>query len=41
MYIVHASVLWLFHNKMGMYWNMSKGGGSAQMQKVYDDANIT
>ena len=40
-YIVHASVLWHFYNKMGVYWNMSRGGCSAQMQKVFDDANIT
>ena len=43
-YIVHASVLWHFHNKIGVYWNMSRGGGgdgSAQMQIVYDDADIT
>ena len=26
---------------MGVYWNMSRGCCSAQIQKVYDDANIT
>ena len=39
-FIVHGSVIWHLHNKE-VYLNMSRGGCSAQIQKVYDDANIT